>query len=154
MIKGDLLALAQRVAAAHELPAEIVCGMIEREATENQWAVRYEPGFMSKYVAAQYTSGKISVTEAYTRSMSWGLMQIMGQTAREFGFTGAFLSELCDPPIGIEYACRKLTDCLRRAKGDMAAALESYNGGSNPAYGNEVLALAAPYRLTPNVTKA
>lgn len=147
MIHSDLIALAREIAAKHNLSADVVCGMIEREATENQWATRFEPGFLARYVLPQYTAGKLDVTETYTRSMSWGVMQIMGETAREFGFAGKYLSELCDPPVGIEYACRKLADCLKRSGGDVSAALEMYNGGSNAKYAAEVLALATPYRL-------
>jgi soluble lytic murein transglycosylase-like protein len=153
MIKSDLEQLARTIAAKHKLPPDVVCGMIEREATENQWAVRYEPGFLSRYVMPAYNEGKLDVTETYTRAMSFGLMQIMGQTAREFGFEGKYLTELCDPPVGIEFACRKLADCMKRSGGDIDKALEIYNGGSNKNYSGEVLMLSIPYRQTPTVTK-
>ena len=65
--------------------------------------MRYEPRFLSQYVAPLYTTGKISATEAYTRSMSWGLMQVMGQTAREFGFDSPALTQLCDPTTRDRY---------------------------------------------------
>jgi hypothetical protein len=145
MTKETILQLARAIAAQHGLPPEILCGMIEREATVNQWAIRYEPGFLTRYVMPQYEEGKIDLTETYTRAMSWGCLQIMGQTAREFGFTGRFLSELCDPPVGIEYGCRKLAKCLKDASGDMNKALEAYNGGNNTQYSAEVLALSARY---------
>jgi Transglycosylase SLT domain len=38
-------------------------------------------------------------TESRARAFSWGLMQVMGQVAREHGFTGA-LASLCDPLSG------------------------------------------------------
>jgi soluble lytic murein transglycosylase-like protein len=146
MIKAELEQLARTIAERHGLPPDVVCGMIEREDTDNQWAVRYEPGFLARYVIAQYTAGKLDVTETYTRAMSWGLMQVMGQTARELGFAGKFLTELCDPPVGIEYGCRKLSACLKNAKGDINKALEAYNGGKNLNYAGEVLMLSMPYR--------
>lgn len=34
----------------------------------------------------------------------WGVMQVMGGVAREVGFKGSFLTELCDPEVGIESA--------------------------------------------------
>jgi Transglycosylase SLT domain len=144
-----ILQLARAIAVKHGLPQEIVCGMIERESTDSEWAVRYEPGFLARYVMPQYNAGKLDITETYTRSMSWGVLQIMGEVAREFGFTGKYLSELCDPAIGIEFACRKLDDCLKRHNGDMSAALESFNGGSNANYAAEVLSLSVPYRTSP-----
>src|SRR6266404_9448869 len=146
MTKETILQLARAIAAQHGLPQEIVCGMIERESTDSEWAVRYEPGFLARYVMPQYTAGKIDLTETYCRAMSWGVMQVMGETAREFGFAGKYLSELCDPPVGIEFGCRKLQKCLEKSSGDMSAALEAFNGGSNPFYAKEVLALATLYR--------
>jgi soluble lytic murein transglycosylase-like protein len=107
--------------------------------------VRYEPAFLSRYVAPLYTAGKLSATEAYTRAMSWGLMQVMGQVAREFGFEDPSLVALCDVATGIEFGCRILAARLAKAKGDVNAALLAWNGGSNPNYPAEVLARARNY---------
>jgi len=85
----QLVALARSAAAAHGLDAALVCAVVEQESAWNTWAVRYEPGFLSRYVAPLYTAGKIGATEAYTRAMSWGLMQVMGQVAREQGLPEA-----------------------------------------------------------------
>lgn len=143
----ELVALAGRIAAEHKLEAVLVCAVIEQESNWDQWAVRYEPAFMSRYVWPMYREGKFNTTEAYTRSMSWGLMQIMGETARELGFDGQFLTELCDPEHGIEYGCRKLAKAVERAGGGAAEALLSYNGGSNPEYPIQVLARVPSYKV-------
>jgi hypothetical protein len=152
MIKSDLEQLARTIAAKHSVPPEILCGMLDRESTDSPWAVRYEPGFLARYVMPQYKAGKIDLTETYTRAMSWGPLQIMGQTAREFGFDGKYLTELCDPPVGIEWGCRKLAACLKRTDGNIDAALEMYNGGANPNYAGEVSMCSIQYR-TQTVTK-
>ncbi|SRR5216684_2823408 len=154
MIADNLISLARQIAAKHNLPQEVVCGIIEREATEDQWAVRYEPGFLARYVMPQYQSGKLDITETYCRAMSWGCMQIMGQTARELGFGGKYLPQLCDPIFGIEFGCRKLAEALKAWNGDINKALEIYNGGSNPNYAGEVLMLSIPYRLPPQAISA
>lgn len=135
---------AWQVALTLNLAPDLVCAVCEQESAWNEWAVRYEPSFLSRYVAPLYTAGKLSATEAYTRSMSWGLMQIMGQTARELGF-GAPLPSLCDPQLGVKYGCLKLADCLKRLSGDTMRALEAYNGGSNPEYAAQVTARRARY---------
>ena len=70
--------------------------------------MRYEPAFFSKYVAPLYTNNKIAATEAYSRGFSWGLMQVMGQVARETGFDALFLSALCDPEQGLAVGCKVL----------------------------------------------
>lgn len=137
-VDPQIIALARRIAAAHGLEPALICAVIEQESAWNPWAVRYEPAFLSRYVAPLYTAGKLSATEAYTRSMSWGLLQVMGQVAREAGFDEPSLVELCDPSTGIEWGCRLLAARFARAHGDAATALLAWNGGANPDYPNEV----------------
>jgi soluble lytic murein transglycosylase-like protein len=144
-VDPQIIALARRTAAAHGLEPALVCAVTEQESAWNPWAVRYEPAFLSRYVAPLYTAGKFSATEAYTRSMSWGLLQVMGQVARAAGFDKTSLAELCDPSTGIEWGCRLLAARFARAHGDAAAALLAWNGGANPDYPNEVLARMKNY---------
>jgi len=140
-----LVSLATNMAQAHGLDPALVCALIEQESAWNTWALRYEPAFFAKYVASLYTNNKVSATEAYARGISWGLMQVMGQVARENGFTDRFLSGLCDPAVGIEFGCRVLRKKLDSAKGDTLQGLLAWNGGGNPNYAVEVLARRATY---------
>ncbi len=107
--------------------------------------MRYEPAFFAKYVASLYTNNKVSASEAYARGFSWGLMQVMGQVARENGFADRFLSSLCDPETGMEFGCRVLRKKLDLAKNDTAQGLLAWNGGGNPNYAVEVLARRSSY---------
>lgn len=141
----ERITLARAIAVQHSLDPQLVCAVIEQESEWNPWAVRYEPGFLGKYVASDYIKGLITATQAYTRSMSFGLMQVMGLTAVELGFKGKFLTELCDPAVGVEFGCRKLAKTLARANDDVNAALQAYNGGSNPSYFSQVLARLGNY---------
>lgn len=145
----ETINLARRIGATHGIEPQLVCAVIEQESAWNPWAVRYEPGFLSRYVAPLYTAGKLSATEAYTRSMSWGLMQVMGQVAREHGFAEPSLAELCDPATGVEFGCRVLAERLARAKGDVPAALLAWNGGTDANYVAEVLARKKNYSSKP-----
>jgi len=140
-----LVSLTANIAQAHGLDPALVCAVIEQESAWNTWAMRYEPAFFAKYVASLYTNNKVSATEAYARGISWGLMQVMGQVARENGFTDRFLSGLCDPAVGIEFGCRVLRKKLDSAKGDALQALLGWNGGGNPNYAVEVLARRGTY---------
>ncbi len=118
---ATLIALARRIAAAHALDPALVCAVIEQESSWNPYAMRYEPAFFSRYVAPLYTNNKITASEAWARGFSWGLMQVMGQVAREHGFLTAehpFLSELCDPEQGISVGCRVLSAKLALAAND------------------------------------
>jgi len=143
---GPLLDLAQQAARAHALWPELVCAVVEQESAWNPWALRYEPDFYQRYIEPQVARGAISDrTEAIARACSWGLMQVMGQVARENGFTAASLAALCDPAIGLEIGCRVLAAKLAAAEGNVSRALLLWNGGGNRDYPDTVLARAAYY---------
>lgn len=132
----EIRLIARQVAENAGLDPDLVCAVCEQESSFNPWAIRFEPTFFDHYIAPQH----LRPTEAYGRAFSYGVMQIMGQTARELGFAGQFLVALCDPQTGIEYGCKKLKQCLTRAAGDVTKALLYYNGGGRPEYATEVLA--------------
>src|SRR3979490_2706227 len=115
-------------AAAQSLDPALVCPVIEQESAWNPWAIRYEPAFFSKYVASLYTNNKIAATEAYARGFSWGLMQVLGQVARESGFDALFLSALCDPEQGLAVGCQVLRKKLDVMAGGTTPALLSRDG--------------------------
>jgi soluble lytic murein transglycosylase-like protein len=142
----NLLAQAKKSATIESLDPALVCAVIEQESAWNTWAMRYEPLFFAKYVAPLYTNNKISASEAYARGFSWGLMQVMGQTAREHGCNAQFLSALCDPVTGLTIGCKVLRAKLDAAHNDTARALQLWNGGANPNYSIEVLARIQRYR--------
>jgi soluble lytic murein transglycosylase-like protein len=78
--------------------------------------------------------------------MSFGLMQVMGEVARERGFKGKFLSALCDPEIGVPIGCEYLKHIMGNHAGDVAASLQRWNGGGNPQYAFEVMARMEKYK--------
>ncbi len=146
------LRLAAAAAARHSLDRVLVCAVIDRESKWETWAIRYEREFFRNYVAAQFTNNKIDLTEAQARAFSWGLMQVMGQTAREFGFTGD-LPALCEPMNGLEIGCKVLAHKLAVAKGDVEEGLSLWNGGANKAYAAEVMSLMDKYKLPPEAAE-
>ncbi|HXL23037.1 MAG TPA: lytic transglycosylase domain-containing protein [Candidatus Dormibacteraeota bacterium] len=143
----QLVILARKFATLQSLDPALVCAVIEQESSWNPWAIRYEPAFFAKYVASLYTNNKVSASEAYARGFSWGLMQVMGQVAREFGFDSPFLSALCDPEQGIAIGCKVLRKKFDAMANDTTRALLAWNGGGNPAYPAQVLARRAHYLL-------
>ena len=153
MSQEELIALARATAEKHGLDPALVCAVCEQESDPdgggpkpwNPWAMRYEPGFFKRYVAPLYTTGKISLGECHARSFSWGLMQVMGQTAREHGFAGRYLSELCDPATGLEVGCRVLAHKMAVNAYRPRLALLAYNGGGNQQYADQVLARMGRY---------
>ena len=138
----ELIALARAAAAKHALDGPLVCAVVEQESAWDTHAIRYEPAFRTRYVAPL----GLPPTEEVARSISWGLMQVMGQVARGHGFTGKFLSALCEPATGLDIGCAVLASKLSAAAGDIARALALWNGGANPNYAPGVLARLAHYQ--------
>ena len=68
--------------------------------------------------------------EYWGQQASWGLMQLMGAVARELGFKGGYLPEICDPGINLRLGAQHLSSRLRWAQGNVPAALAAYNGGT------------------------
>lgn len=94
-------------------------------------------------------TGASTPTEWTSQRISWGACQVMGAVARERGFKGTFLSQLCEPEIGIEYGAKHLA--LLLAKYELPDALSAYNAGrptedNEATYVRPVLAQAALYR--------
>lgn len=139
---ADLIGQAKNTAKVLGLDPALVCAVIEQESSWNTWAVRFEPAFYLKYIHPPVLLRP--TTEQIFEAASFGLMQIMGATARAAGFKGVFLTQLCYPAIGIEYGCRKLAACVKAA-GDERGGLLRYNGGGNPGYPDQVLARVAKY---------
>ncbi|HTS10576.1 MAG TPA: lytic transglycosylase domain-containing protein [Candidatus Limnocylindrales bacterium] len=140
----ELVSLAHALATQNHLDGALVCAVVEQESSWDPHAMRYEPSFRSRYVAPLH----LPPTEEVARSISWGLMQVMGQVAREHGFTGKFLSALCEPEAGLMIGCAVLAAKLGRVSGDVAAGLALWNGGANPEYAGQVLGRVAKYRTT------
>lgn len=151
----DYLALGAHFALAFNLPGWLVSAIIQQESGADPWAMRFEPAFLARYVPPKpRVYGAVSAdTERIGLATSWGLMQIMGLVARERGFTGPFLSALCNPDTGIEYGCRHLA-LLRDRYLDGSSwepVIAAYNAGSprrtedgkwvNAAYVSGVLTL-------------
>jgi len=143
---AEFVALARRAAEAHALWPELVCAIVEQESAWNPWALRYEPAFYERYIAPQIARRAVpDVTESRARAFSWGLMQVMGQVAREHGFVEASLASLCAPAVGLEVGCRVFAAKLAVAEGNVSHALLLWNGAGNRDYPSAVLARTAHY---------
>lgn len=137
---ATLVQLAKQTAQKYGLDPALVCAVCEQESSWNQWDARFEPRFEARYIEPL----GLETTEATLRSTSFGLMQLMGEVARELGWKGS-LVQLCDPPIGLVLGCQHLANKLKQAGGDTTKALLLWNGGSNTDYPGQVLARKSKY---------
>lgn len=141
MSSSEFVTLARQQARLYSLNESLVCAVCEHESSWDPWASRPEPAFEKRYEEIIKT---LTPQERWLRSISYGLMQVMGQTAYELGFTGKFPTKLCDPLTGLTYGCLDLKRCILKSP-DEKTALLHYNGGSDPTYPNIVLALKPKY---------
>ena len=137
---NELTQLAAAAAKTHGLDPVLVCAVCEQESGWEPWSIRFEPAFKTRYVDPL----GLTDTESFARSFSWGLMQLMGQVARELGFQG-HLASLCDPATGLEWGCKLLINKLKDVNGDVHMGLQRWNGGGNPNYADQVIARMPKY---------
>ena len=144
MADTPLIEQAKYQARLHGLDGALVCAVIEQESEWNTYAIRFEPAFEKRYIHPALPQAP--TTEEISRAMSFGLMQVMGEVARERGFKGKFLTALCDPEIGLPIGCEWLKHIMDNHGGDVAASLQRWNGGGNPHYAFEVMARIDKYK--------
>jgi hypothetical protein len=123
--------LIRDMAARHSLDVNLLTAVVMTESGGDTTAIRHEPKWKYFYHPERYARDlqiRLEV-ELLHQAHSWGLMQVMGSVARELGHEGR-LEELLKPQIGMHYGCKKLSQCLKREKGDFESALARYNGGS------------------------
>lgn len=164
----DLTPLITDAAAHAQIPADLLGALVCVESGGNPWAWNPEPAYRYLWdVRANRPFRSVSLAELtakfppeyfpalagdpdqewWGQQASWGLCQIMGAVARERGFRGPYLTQLCDPTINLALGATHLADALRWAKGNDAKAIASYNTGrghwdsvAGRAYAAKVLA--------------
>ncbi len=137
----QLQSLIKELASEAGVDPSLACAVVEQESSWNPNATRYEPAFFKRYIEKM----NLPEEEAKNRSTSWGLMQLMGEVAREQGFKGN-IPDLCDPSIGVPESLKHLKHFLLECKGDVHATLLRWNGGGNPKYPDEVLTRQVKYK--------
>ena len=117
--------------------------ILEVESGFDKWAVRFEMDFTYIVSAQRFARlNKIThQTEIFCQKCSWGMGQIMGGTARDFGFHGP-LPELLDPDTNIFWCGMVLKKKVLRWP-NLKEHISAYNAGSpskmNPEYVAKVL---------------
>lgn len=124
----------------------MLTGIILVESGGWTFARRYEPGFYRRYFLLRPKKKLVGhipetvnlTTEIHDRCTSWGLMQIMGETARETGYQGEHFIELClRPAVCLDIGCQFLTERIEDSI-SLDKALLAYNGGADPSYPKRV----------------
>lgn len=137
-------------AKAHGLSPALVEAQVLVESGGNAWSWNPEPRYRYFWnVRSQRPFRAISPAEQLSefppsdfpclggdpdqewwgQQASWGIQQIMGALAREYGFRGPYLTQLCEVTTNLDIGCAHLSRLLAWAKGDIDQALSAFNGG-------------------------
>lgn len=128
--------LITQVSGVYDLPFALLEAQVIRESSGNTNAFRYESAFFDHYIDGR--EGVPGFKYGPIAACSFGLLQIILETALEMGFDGQ-PQDLFVPRIGLSWGARKMQQLLVWSGGDYKAALGAYNGGQ---VGNRT----APYR--------
>lgn len=145
--------LVELIAPTFGLDRSLLLAIIWQESSGDPEAVRAEPGFVWFFspergplrdprLTTEHNRDKaltiLGEEEFNFQTCSHGMMQVMGSVAREMGFIGP-KQDLYLPEINVEYGCKYLKACIRRAGGNLQRGLLRWNGGGRNKYPDEVM---------------
>jgi soluble lytic murein transglycosylase-like protein len=122
--------LIQAKAEAFGLDPMLVAAIVWQESRGSVYAVRYEPNYRWLFTPEKFADrqGITVETEKNLQKHSFGLMQIMGATARWLGYDGA-LAALYKPENNLYWGGKYLKLLFEKHK-DTAKVVSAYNAGS------------------------
>lgn len=131
-------AILATLCVKYQVPYDLALSIVEQESGGRNLCFRHEPHLHKDYSlkvfvveSAKFYAKKNHVSvasEMILRASSLGLMQILGQKAREMGFESD-LMDLCVPENGLEYGVRVLSDLMKKYPNE-TDVIASYNAGS------------------------
>lgn len=125
----DLIKLARRECKIRKIDRKIISTIITIESSWRTESARYERYFTWIMDEEKFAKlhGINEATEIIFQKTSWGLMQVMGGTARDVGYNG-WLPNLCDPVIGVRVGCEYFVKVCSEYV-NLEDQFAAYNGG-------------------------
>jgi soluble lytic murein transglycosylase-like protein len=126
--------LIRQVANAYGLPFDVLRAQVQVESGGDPFAFRYEPKYFDRYIKDNPGTPQNEHPDALAQkygplaACSYGLLQIMYETAVEIGFDGR-PEDLFQDRVGLAWAAKYLRSLLDWAHGDIEQALSAFNGG-------------------------
>jgi hypothetical protein len=114
---------------AHNTDKKLLLALAKQESSLDENATRFEPEWQLFKEPLLFSDRLVITfeTEQTHQATSWGLMQIMGVTARDLGFKGQ-LPSLIYPDVNIVWGYKKIVQ-LRKKYPDLLDVIASYNSG-------------------------
>lgn len=127
----EYLYLIDLYASLFLLDSKLVKAVIQAESDWRTHAVRYEKSYVYLYKVDELAK-KHSVTSGTLEMLqksSWGLMQVMGAVAMEYGLN-ELPSALVRPEVGIYFGCLHLESMKHKWGNDPFDIYAAYNAGA------------------------
>jgi membrane-bound lytic murein transglycosylase MltF len=108
----------------------VIAAIATVESTWDPHVVRFEPNYIYVLKVPEFAKlhRQSQATELALQRMSWGLMQIMGGTARHLGFVDN-LTKLLDPMTNLEWGVRYFATLKARYPDAVDDQVAAYNAG-------------------------
>ena len=125
--------IINRYCQQYKVPKSLVMAIIQVMSKWNRYKItikRLAQLAIKKKIKEAKRTLPITQIELLSRAINWGLMQINGQEARDMGFDGKYLTELCEPAVNIELGCKKINNLFQKYKNHLDV-IASYIQGHN-----------------------
>jgi soluble lytic murein transglycosylase-like protein len=131
ILGGMVLITIIEAARSVQIPPELILAIIEVESSGEAYAAKLNPHYPFTMPQAKRPAGVDHNTEIYMQKTAWGLMQVMGATARSAGFEGR-LPELTDPAVNVKTGVAYLGTLMskHRTRHGLEGVVAAYNGGA------------------------
>lgn len=130
MLDHDLMVFLKAECERKKIALDMVLAIMEVESSFNPKVLRYEKNF-KYFTTPENFAKKLGITvetEINCQKTSYGLMQLMGGTARELKFQG-YLTDLLNPAVNIIWGTDFLQKLCRTYLRD-PDRVAAYNAGS------------------------
>lgn len=116
----------EQIAKNNQVDPDVILAMIGVESSWNPYARRYEHAADRKLPDPDRPGLDDDIAED---DASYGLMQIMGSTARKLCFRAPDFTNLYDVELNLTFGCKLMSQLLHHSNWNYAVALARYNGG-------------------------
>lgn len=151
-----ILDICAAIGKKYQLDPMLLAAIVEQESSEDNSEARLENKYYRKYVRPM----DLATSSEVLLAASYGLMQMMGLSLKEIGYFDDYAAKngnvypplsqmnvckgvddfMIDETAQIEYGAKWFRSKLKKAAGNVPAALGYWNGDKTGKYSGEVLA--------------
>jgi len=137
MDKKQLVQILYLEARGLNLDPDLLLAICTHESSFDPYRAKTEAGYRWLELPAGFahTLGITFATEVALQSMSFGLGQVMGATARHFGYKGHLTELAGNPSISAHYGALYLAHCVKLYP-KVDDTISAYNAGHPSALGD------------------